>query len=83
MGIFFKWQETLDLNVLVCGNNIPNDYKQIFNNKDNTHILQNMEYSEFLDIINIFIVHYIKIKDENNHKIVEFIEYFYKKKNII
>ena len=83
MGIFFKWQETLDLNVLVCGNNIPNDYKQILNNKDNTHILNNMDYSESLDIINIFIVHYIKIKDENNHKIVEFIEYFYKKKNII
>ena len=28
MGIFFKWQETLDLNVLVCGNNIPNDYQR-------------------------------------------------------
>ena len=83
MGHFLKRLEILDLNVIVCGNNIPKKYNQNLNNKGSTLILNNIEYTEIENNINIFTVHYIKINDEDNYKIVEYIEHFYEKKNII
>ena len=80
MGNHNSKKESLKLNLIACGTNIPNNIKS---GLKGTHILDNLEYEIMLSKIGIFEVTYIRIKDENAEKIVEFSVANYLEKNII
>ena len=71
MGSIFlqRKQYYLSLNIIICGNNIPEIYKV----KNSLNFLDHKEYIEYNVEYGVFSNTYIRIKNENNEKIVNFV----------